>query len=391
MNFWLKPTNRIAVVLAICSCCLPLSGWTADGSVKIQEIVDAAIRPLMVEHDVPGMAVAVTVNSQAYFFNYGIVSRVKDTPISEKTLFELGSISKTFTATLASYAQVLGKLSFNDNPGQYLPELKGCAIDKATLLNLGTYTAGGLPLQFPDEISNDQMLGYFQRWKPDAAPGRQRRYSTPSIGLLGYITGLALKRDFADAMESQLFPQLGLEGSYLRVPDDAMENYAWGYDKENKPVRMNPGVFAAQAYGVKSNTADMIRYVQANIEPSRLQGPVRAAVEGTHVGYFKSGAMVQGLGWERYPYPVTLKRLLTGNSYDMILDPNPATQLPVPLVESRRTLFNKTGSTDGFGSYVAFVPEKKIGVVILANRNYPIPARIEAAHAILEQLAPMTK
>ena len=391
LAFYSTSINLKAVAFAIYFCCHPFSGWAANEPEKIREIVDTSIRPLMAEHGVPGMAVAVTVNGEAFFFNYGVASREKNTPISEKTLFELGSISKTFTATLASYAQALGKLSFNDNPGQYLPELKGSAIDKATLLNLGTYTAGGLPLQFPDEVSNDQMMGYFQQWKPDAAPGRQRRYSNPSIGLLGYITGLALKSDFADAMESQLFPQLGLEGSYVRVPDIAMENYAWGYDKENRPVRGNPGVFAAQAYGVKSSTADMIRYVQANIEPSRLRGPARQAVESTHVGYFKSGAMVQGLGWERYPYPITLKRLLNGNSYDMILDPNPATQLPVPLAGSRRTLFNKTGSMDGFGNYVAFVPEKRIGVVILANKNYPIPARITAAHAILERLAPMAR
>jgi beta-lactamase class C len=50
-------------------------------------------------------------------------------------------------------------------------------------------------------------------------------------------------------------------------------------------------------------------------------------------------------------------------------------------------LFNKTGSTNGFAAYAAFVPAKKIGIVMLANRNIPIPARITAAHAVLEQLA----
>jgi beta-lactamase class C len=390
LTIWPRLTSRIAIAI-ISSCFVPLTSWAADDSAKIRAIVDTAIRPLMAEYDVPGMAVAITVDGQPFFFNYGVASMEKNTPISEATLFELGSISKTFTATLASYAQVLGKLSLDDHPGTYMPQLKGSAIDKVRLLNLGTYTAGGLPLQFPDEISDDQMTGYFRQWKPAAAPGAQRRYSNPSIGLLGHITGLALKSDFADAVETQLFPKLGLNRSYIRVPESAMVNYAWGYDEANNPIRVNPGVFDAEAYGVKSTAADMIRFVQTNIEPNRLEGPIQRAVDGTHLGFFKTGDMVQGLGWEQYPYPITVKRLLRGNSRTMIMESNATKQLASPQAPSGRTLFNKTGSTGGFGAYVAFVPEKKIGIVMLANKNFPIPARIKAAHAILEQLGPIAR
>lgn len=386
MTTLIQKLNRRTATALICACLAPLPAWSADTSEKIRTLVDASIRPLMQEHDVPGMAVAVTVNGQAYFFNYGVASKESNTPVSEATLFELGSISKTFTATLATYAQVQGKLSLNDHPSQYLPQLAGRAIDKATLLHLGTYTAGGLPLQFPDAVTNEGMVNYFQQWTARAAPGRQRQYSNPSIGLLGYTTGLALQSDFADAMETQLFPQLGLTNSYIRVPDSAMAHYAWGYNKDSKAARVDPGVLDAQAYGVKSSAADMVRYLQANIDPSQLEEPIRRAVKGTHVGYFKAGAMVQGLGWERYPYPVTLARLLDGNSYTMILEKVAAKPLVPPQSQSQRTLFNKTGSTGGFGNYVAFVPDQKIGIVMLANKNYPIPARIAAAHAILNQL-----
>jgi beta-lactamase class C len=382
-----KSTSCIALAL-IAACCAPLASRAADDSARLRAIVDKAIRPVMAEHDVPGMAVAVTVDGKAYFFNYGLASIKDKTPVSEATLFELGSISKTLTATLASYAQASGKLSLDAHPSAYMAQLKGSAIDKASVLNLGTYTAGGLPLQFPEALKDEQMAGYFAQWKPASAPGTQRRYSNPSLGLFGHVTALALGSDFADAMEKQLFPQLGLTSTYLRVPDSAMANHAWGYDENNQARRMDPGVLAAENYGVRSTSADMIRFMQVNIAPGQLDEPARRAVEGTHVGYFKVGAMVQGLGWEQYPWPVSLKRLQSGNSRAMIMESNAAERISAPKAPTVPTLFNKTGSTGGFGNYVAFVPAKKIAVVILANKNYPIPARIGAGHAILEQLAP---
>ena len=126
----------------------------------------------MLKYDVPGVAVAVTINNKSYFINYGVASRERTGAVTENTLFEIGSVSKMFTATLAGYAQVQGMLSLQDHPSQYLPQLKNSAIDKATLLELGTYSAGGLPPQVSDEISNTQQaMAYFHNWKPDAEPG----------------------------------------------------------------------------------------------------------------------------------------------------------------------------------------------------------------------------
>ncbi|MBZ7920296.1 beta-lactamase [Ensifer adhaerens] len=359
-----------------------------DEQARITAAVDKAIKPIMREYKVPGVAIAVTVNGRNYFANYGVASKETKAPVTENTVFELGSISKTFAGTLASYAQVLGKLSLNDHPGKYMPDLSGSAIDKATLLNLATYTAGGLPLQFPDAVKSDaDMVAYFRDWKPAAEPGKRRRYSNPSIGLFGHVAGLAMGGSFATALETVLFPKLNLKHSYVIVPARAMNDYAWGYGKADKPIRVNPGMFDAEAYGVKSSAADMIRFVEANIRPEQFDDTVRRAIEGTHVGYFDTKKMVQGLGWEQYPYPVSLERLLDGNSRAMALEANPVTALIPPKRPGGATLYNKTGSTNGFGGYVAFVPQKKIGVVLLANRSFPNPERIKAAHAILETLA----
>jgi beta-lactamase class C len=373
--------------LALAIICLLPTALRAADDPQIAAAVDRAFRPLMTEHDVPGMAVALTVDGRQHVFSYGAASKEKKTPVTQDTLFEIGSISKTFTATFAAYAQALGKLSLDDRPGKHMPQLRNSAIDAASLLHLGTYTAGGLPLQFPNTVTNNaEMAAYFRQWQPSAAPGAQRRYSNPSIGLFGHVAGLAMNGDFAALVETELFPRLGLGRSYIRVPDAAMKDYAWGYSKANKPIRVNPGVFDAEAYGVKSTAADMIRFVAANLRPETLEAPVRRAVEGTHVGYFRTGEMVQGLGWEQYPYPVALDRLLAGNASTMAMDAHAATKL-TPQIPSEPTLFNKTGSTNGFGAYVAFVPAKNIGIVMLANKNVPIPARIAAAHAVLEQLS----
>ncbi len=377
-----------AILAALASSAFAESGDRA----QIAAAVDKAIRPIMREHKVPGMAVAVTVDGQRYFMNYGVASKETKAPVTEDTLFELGSISKTFAGTLAAYGQALGKLSFDDHPGKFMPALAGTAIDKTTLLELGTYTAGGLPLQFPDGIKSDaDMLAYFSAWKPRAEAGANRGYSNPSIGLFGHAAALAMGGSFAGLLESEIFPKLGLKHSYVTVPQDAMADYAWGYAKADKPIRVNPGMFDAEAYGVKSSAADMIRFAEANIRPEQFGGTVRKAIEGTHIGYFDSAKMVQGLGWEQYPYPVSLERLLDGNSSDMALKINAVKALNPPKRPDGPTFYNKTGSTNGFGGYVAFVPEKKIGIVLLANRNFPIPERIKAAHAILTALEATAK
>lgn len=375
--------------IAIAALCLPAAARAADDTARIAAAVDQAYRPLMKKYDIPGMAVAVTVGGRQHFFNFGVASKEAKSPVTNHTLFEIGSVSKTFTATLAAYAVASGAMTLNAHPSAYMPALRGAAIDKATLLNLGTYTAGGLPLQLPTTVSSDAaMTAYFKTFKPAAAPGQQRQYSNPSLGLFGHVTALAMKRDFADLMEKEIFPRLGLKHSYIRVPAAAMDRYAWGY-KADKPVRVSPAVFANETYGVKTTSSDLLHFVEVNMAPEALDEPMRRAVAATHVGYFSIGAMVQGLGWEQYRYPVTLDALRDGNSAAMIFKPNVAAQLTPPRTPEGEILFNKTGSTTGFGSYAAFVPAKKIGIVMLANRNFPIPDRIVAAHAVLEALAGM--
>jgi CubicO group peptidase (beta-lactamase class C family) len=135
----------------------------------------------------------------------------------------------------------------------------------------------------------------------------------------------------------------------------------------------------------------MIRFLMANMQPTppgsvEKDDKLHHAITDTHTGYSTAGEMTQDLIWEQYPFPVELKRLLAGNSSTMINEATVATQLSKPLPPQANVLINKTGSTNGFAAYVAFIPARQMGIVILANKRYDIDQRVTAAYEILTQL-----
>ncbi|MGK9419473.1 class C beta-lactamase [Pseudomonas cedrina] len=353
----------------------------------LRPVVDASVKPLMQQQSIPGLVVGVVKDGKTAYFSYGVASKDTRQPVSENTLFEIGSVSKTFTATLAGYAVATGNLTLTAPASQYLPALRGGQFERITVLNLGTYSAGGLPLQFPREADNSQrMISYFQHWKPDFAPGTHRLYSNPSLGLFGYLAAQSLKQPFDQLMGTILLPKLGLEHTFIKVPNDQMKLYAQGYGKDGNPVRVGPGALDSEAYGIKTSASDLLHYVQVNMRPATLDPALQKAIAITHTSYYTVDGMTQGLGWEMYPYPVKLDALVAGNSTQMAIEPHKVNWQTPPQVLNADRLVNKTGSTNGFGAYVAYVPSKGLGVVILANRNYPNAERVKVAHGILEAM-----
>lgn len=363
----------------------------ADNSQNgIESAVDMAICPLMAKYNIHGMAVGIIVAGKPALFSYGVASTETKQPVTNATLFELGSITKTFTATLAAYAQASGYLSLSDKTSKYLPSLRNTRFGEVSLLNLGTHTAGGLPLQVPDNIrNNEELMHYFEQWQPTYPPGTHRTYTNPGIGTLGLITAKSMGQDFTALMEERLFPALGMKSSYINVPSAKLADYAQGYTREDTPIRMAAGILSSEAYGIKTTAADMIRFVEANMNLLSLDQKVQQAIRETHTGYFNAGVMTQDLIWEQYPYPVALKTLLEGNSPDMIFNATPVTEIKPPQEPQEEVWINKTGSTNGFGAYVAFIPKKRLGIVILANKNFPIDERVTAAYKILTSLPAM--
>ena len=379
----LKPILLAAALFAV-----PLQALATTPQ-ELQKIVDETVKPLLKSQQIPGMAVAVVYQGKPYFFHYGLADVQAKRPVTDDTLFELGSVSKTFTGTAGGYAVESGLMKLNDPVAKYTPLLSEPQWKKITMLELATYTAGGLPLQLPDEVTTPKELWqYYNHWQPEWTPGTKRNYSNASIGLFGALSVTRSSLSFEQFMQQHVFGPLNLAHTYITVPESEQANYAWGY-RDGKPVRVTPGMLDAEAYGVKTTIKDMATFMQANIAPADLpesEATLKKAISTAQSGYYKIGDMYQGLGWEMYPWPINAQQVIKASGNDVALKASPAELQAPARPATPASWLHKTGSTNGFGAYVAFVPEKQLGIVMLANKNYPNPVRVTAAWQILNSL-----
>lgn len=354
---------------------------------SFHEISETVFRPVIEEFDIPGLAIGVTLDGQQFFFTDGLADREASRPVDRDTLFELGSNSKLFNVALAALAEQRGLLSLREPVSSEVPALEGSAFDEVTLSDLAAHATGGLPLQVPDDIADTgALMTYLGAWKPQRDSRSVRAYSNVSIGLLGLIAGEQFGTTYADALARELLPGLGLESTFIDVPEAEMGRYAFGYSRtDDSPIRVTPGTLDAEAYGIKSSVADMTRFLDAHLGNLALDDDMTAALARTRVSEFETAHYAQAMIWEGYPWPVDASELAAGNAPDMAMSPQPMTHGAARVLDGS-VFLNKTGATNGFGSYVAMVPSERIGVVVLANRNYPNPVRAEATRALIEQL-----
>jgi len=354
---------------------------------QLADVVNPAITALMKEQAIPGMAVAIVYQGKAYYFTRGLADVAGNKPVTQQTLFELGSVSKTFTGVLGGEAVARGEIALSDPASKYWPALSGKQWQGITLLHLATYTAGGLPLQVPDNVNNAASTQkFYQSWQPQWAPGTQRLYANASIGLFGALAVKPSKMNFEQALTHRVLKPLNLNRTWVNVPASDAANYAWGY-RDGKAVHVSPGMFDAEAYGVKTSIVDMASWLKANMQPAAVKdASLRKGMLLAQSRYWQVGEMYQGLGWEMLNWPVTSQTLEQGADNHYALAPHAVTAINPAAPPVSASWVHKTGATGGFGSYIAFIPEKNLGIVMLANKNYPNTARVKVAYQILDAL-----
>jgi CubicO group peptidase (beta-lactamase class C family) len=350
----------------------------------VKQVVTQTIKPLMEKEHIPGMAVAITINGQSYFCNYGLASLQTRRPITNQTLFDVGSITKIFTTTLASYLDISKEVSLSDSVVNYVPELRGSVFENVSLLNLATHTSG-LPLFEPPQSQNFcQYLDYLRKWRPAHPISTQRVYSNNGIGLLGIALEHATNDSYEHLLSAYILVPFGLTQTYFILTNGAQKNDAQGYTEDDQPAASDLKELMVSAYGLKSCSKDLLHYLKVNLGEVKLPSMLQQAVINTHTVYFETPYLLQDLGWEQLPFPQSLDKLLNANS-DNAMD-STAKAITPPLKPMDNVIIDKTGTTNGFSTYVLFVPEKKVGIVLLANKKYPIPERVAAAYTILSKI-----
>jgi D-alanyl-D-alanine-carboxypeptidase/D-alanyl-D-alanine-endopeptidase len=294
--------------------------------------------------ETPGIVVGIFENGKTNYYAFGVANLETQEPVTSKTLFEIGSITKTFTASMAALLSERKQINFSDPAQKYLPanmilpQYNGKAI---TIEHLATAHSGlpRMPLNFrPQDTANpyidyreDDLAYFISKFELSRDPGSEYEYSNLGMGLLGYILTRVTSKPYSKLVEELVTKPLGMNSTFISGMRHA-KPLASGYaDKlPMKAWTWNDESVMAGAGGLVSNAEDMMKYLEAQLNPS---APMAAAFALTHQPKLKAGTMKIGYGWH---------------------------------VRDDQVIWHN-GGTGGFRSFAGFDPSKNKAVVVLTN------------------------
>ncbi|MCX6260921.1 MAG: serine hydrolase [Bacteroidia bacterium] len=294
----------------------------------------------------PSIVVGIIDKNGPHYFNFGKKSD-NGSEANEHTIYEIGSISKVFTATLLSQQVIDGKLKLDDPIKNYLPpqvKIPQRGESEITFGNLSDHTSGlpRLPSNMsPSDPGNpyadytvDQMYSFLSGYKLTRDVGSAYEYSNLAQGLLGHILALNAGVTYESLMIKTIARPLGMKETKITLDKKMKKNLAIGHDKGVVAKNWDlPTLSGAGA--IRSSTHDMLKFISANL--GFLKTPLQAAMKKTHeVRHDKAGNMRVGLGWH----------IAKGKNGDVIWH---------------------NGGTGGYMAFAGFVKETGEGVVLLTN------------------------
>lgn len=197
-------------------------------------------------------------------------------PLNADTIFQIGSVSKTFTAALLADLVVRGRVHLGDPVAKCLPSLHVPTYQSKpiTLLNLAEQNSGlpRLPANLDLSNVNDPYASYTEAdlqhflsgYTLTRAPGSQYEYSNLGVSLLGIALAGCMHMPFSSLLNAEVLAPLGMRDTGFDLA--SRSRLMPGFDENLKPAPPWTGAFLAPAGGLYSTMRDMLRYLRANLE-----------------------------------------------------------------------------------------------------------------------------
>jgi D-alanyl-D-alanine-carboxypeptidase/D-alanyl-D-alanine-endopeptidase len=336
-----------------------------DGEVKsiLQDRIDRAKKSV-------GIVVGLVDEKGTRVISYGKPSQESTQIVNGDSVFEIGSVTKVFTAILLADMVERGEVNLNDPISKYLPKsVKTPTRDgkEITLLHLSSHTSGlpRMPNNFaPKDNQNpyadysvEQMYAFLSGYTLPRDIGAKAEYSNYGVGLLGHILALRAGMDYETLVRTRICQPLKMDSTRIKLTPEMQARLAKGHNPALKPVANWDLPTFAGAGALRSTTKEMLKFVAANLGLSN--SPLLTAMQKTHQPQHDMGTpdVEVGLGW------IIQKKFDT-------------------------EIVWHNGGTGGYHSFIGFDKKKRRGVVVLSNSTNDID---DIGLHLLESQYPLAK
>ena len=394
--------GSILLILIVLSTFYPISFFLGDGSYVTlaqtlsshpeKQLLPSSVLLTQVEEYMPDISIVIGVVSPngTEVYSYGNISKVNNTKVNENSIFDIGSITKTFTTALLMDMVKGGLINLDDPIEKYLPEnviVPSYDGHLITIENLATHTSG-LP-DFPTNwnrnqiYTNEQVYSFLSNMSLQSEPGVFANYSDFGMGLLGHILALKSGASYESLVKDRILNVLGMDSTGIAMnstsvtyPDLIKSRLAMGHSGgEEIGLEFIPE--ALQSAGAMYSTAnDLMKYLSANlglidtkindimqetqlIRSEYQQPPATRATAELFSSNNSLSASFVGLGW--------------------FIDTNLGEEI-----------IQHSGSIDGYSSFIGFNPDKQVGLIELCSCegvDMPMEVRESLADFIVATLA----
>lgn len=324
----------------------PMAAWAGP---PIPEDVKASVRARVAKGITPSIVVGLVDATGMSFYSHGTRSVEDPSPVDEDSIYEIGSITKTFTALLLADLVERGRLDLDDPIEKYLPEEVRVPSrgGKITLLSLTTHRSGlpRMPSNFePEDPTNpfadyttDRLYAFLSNHTLTRDVGASYEYSNVGAGLLGHALTRVAGKDYEAMMIDRICKPLGMESTVLNLTPELRTRLALGHS-DGKVVPNWDLDCLAGAGMIRSSARDMLRFLAANL--GHTETALYPAMQRTHKPRHDTGRpeMLIGMGWH------------------------------IQEAFGTRIVWHN-GGTGGYLTFCGFDPKSGLGAVVLTNSN----------------------